>query len=84
MARIWQLQEAKNKLSEVVNEAIKHGPQIITKRGVETVIVLSYGQYRKALLNQKKLSEFFRESPLAKSDLDLRRDKSGPRTDVAL
>jgi antitoxin Phd len=84
MARIWQLQEAKNKLSEVVNEAIKHGPQIITKRGVETVIVLSYSQYRKAMLNQKKLSEFFRESPLAKSDLDLRRDKSGLRTDVAL
>jgi prevent-host-death family protein len=84
MARIWQLQEAKNKLSEVVNEAIKHGPQIITKRGVETVIVLSYGQYRKAMLNQKKLSQFFRESPLAKLDLDLRRDKSGPRTDVVL
>jgi len=84
MARIWQLQEAKNKLSEVVNEAIKHGPQIITKRGVETVIVLSYDQYRKAMLNQKKLSEFFRESPLAKLDLDLRRDKSGLRTDVVL
>jgi antitoxin Phd len=84
MARIWQLQEAKNKLSEVVNEAIKHGPQIITKRGVETVIVLSYRQYRKALLNQKKLSEFFRESPLAKSDLDLRRDKSELRRDVSL
>jgi prevent-host-death family protein len=84
MARIWQLQEAKNKLSEVVNEAIKHGPQIITRRGVETVIVLSYRQYRKALLNQKKLSEFFRESPLAKSDLDLRRDKSELRRDVSL
>jgi prevent-host-death family protein len=84
MARIWQLQEAKNKLSEVVNEAIKHGPQIITKRGVETVIVLSYGQYRKAILNQKKLSEFFRESPLARSDLDLRRDKNGLRTDISL
>ncbi len=81
---VWQLQEAKNRLSEVVNEAIKHGPQIITKRGVETVIVLSYDQYRKAMLNRKKLSEFFRESPLAKLDLDLRRDKSGPRTDVTL
>ena len=84
MARIWQLQEAKNKLSEVVNEAVKHGPQIITKRGVETAIVLSYGQYRKAMLNQKKLSAFFRESPLAKLDLDLRRDKSGLRTDVVI
>ena len=84
MARVWQLQEAKNKLSQVVNEAIKHGPQIITKRGVETVIVLSYAQYRKVMLNQKKLSKFFRESPLANVDLDLRRDKSSLRTDVAL
>jgi prevent-host-death family protein len=84
MARVWQLQEAKNKFSEVVDEAIKHGPQIITKRGVETVIVLSYAQYRKVMLNQKKLSDFFRESPLAKVDIDLRRDKSGLRADIIL
>jgi antitoxin Phd len=84
MARVWQLQEAKNKFSEVVDEAMKHGPQIITKRGIETVIVLSYAEYRKSTLNQKKLSDFFRESPLAKVDLDLRRDKSGLRADIAL
>jgi antitoxin Phd len=84
MARVWQIQEAKNKFSEVVDAAIKHGPQVITKRGVETVIVLSYAEYRKVMLNQKKLSDFFRESPLAKVDLDLRRDKSGLRADIAL
>ena len=84
MARVWQLQEAKNKFSEVVDEAITPGPQIITKRGVETVIVLSYAQYRKVMLNQKKLSDFFRESPLAKVDIDLRRDKSGLRADIIL
>ena len=84
MARVWQIQEAKNKLSEVINEAIKHGPQIITRRGVEAVIVLSYAEYRKAMLNQTKLSDFFRESPLAEVDLDLRRDKSGLRKDIPL
>lgn len=84
MARMWQIQEAKNKFSEVVEEAIKHGPQIITKRGVETAIVLSYAEYRKVMLNQKNLSDFFRESPLAKVDLDLRRDKSSLRRDIAL
>jgi len=84
MARVWQIQEAKNKFSEVVEEAVKHGPQIITKRGVETAIVLSYAEYRKVMLNQKNLSDFFRESPLAKVDLDLRRDKSSPRRDIAL
>jgi prevent-host-death family protein len=81
---MWQLQEAKNKFSEVVDEAIKHGPQIITKRGVETVIVLSYAEYRKVMLNQKRLSDFFRESPLAETNLNLKRDKSGLREDIAL
>jgi antitoxin Phd len=84
MAHVWQLQDAKNKFSEVVEEAIKHGPQIITRRGVETVIVLSYAQYRKTMLNQKKLSDFFRESPLAGLDLDLKRDRSALRSDIAL
>ena len=84
MARVWQLQEAKNRFSEVVAKAIKHGPQIITKRGVETVIVVSCAEYRKVMLNRKKLSDFFRESPLAGVDLDLRHDKSGLRADIAL
>ncbi len=84
MARVWQLQEAKNKLSEVVDEALSHGPQIITKRGVETAIVLSYADYRKLLLNQQKLSDFFRESPLVGVDLDLTRATSPSREDIAL
>ncbi len=84
MARVWQIQEAKNKFSEVVDEAVKQGPQIITKRGVETVIVLSYAEYRKVMLNQKKLSDFFHESPLAEVDLDLRRERSGLRANIAL
>jgi prevent-host-death family protein len=84
MARVWQLQEAKNKFSEVVEEAITHGPQVITKRGVEAVIVLSYAQYRTLLAKQQKLSTFFHESPLVGADLDLTRDKSGLRDEIAL
>jgi antitoxin Phd len=84
MARVWQLQEAKNKLSEVVDEALTHGPQIITRRGVETAIVLSYADYRKLLLHQQKLSDFFRESPLVGVELDLSRDASPTREDFAL
>ncbi len=79
MARVWQLQEAKNKFSEVIEEAVRHGPQVITKHGVETAIVLSYAEYRKMLLGRKKLSEFFRQSPLVGVELDLRRDTSPPR-----
>jgi prevent-host-death family protein len=86
MSRTWQLQEAKNKFSEVVEEAIKHGPQVVTKRGVETVIVISYEEYQKLLLSQHKLSEFFRTSPLVhvEEELDLSRDPRPARGDIDL
>lgn len=38
--RKWQLQEAKNKFSEVVRKAIEEGPQTVTKHGKESVVVL--------------------------------------------
>jgi len=84
MSHIWQLQEAKNKLSEVVEAALNDGPQVITRRGADTAVVLSYAEYRRLLLTQKKLSDFFRESPLAEVELDLTRDSSPARTDVVL
>jgi antitoxin Phd len=73
----WQIQEAKNKLSEVVEEAIEKGPQILTRRGVEVAVVLSLPEYRALRKKQTPLSELFRQSPLA--DLDLERDRSPVR-----
>lgn len=84
MAHTWQLQEAKNKFSEVIDTALTKGPQVITRRGVETAIVLSYEDYRRLLLHQQKLSDFFRESPLADVELDLARDMSPNRETIEL
>jgi antitoxin Phd len=86
MSKTWQLQEAKNKFSEVVEEAIKNGPQIVTKRGVETVIILSYETYQKLTLSQQKLSEFFQNSPFAdvSDEIDLSRDSRPARNDIPL
>lgn len=86
MSRTWQLQEAKNKFSEVVEEALNHGPQIVTKRGVEAVIVISYEEYQRLVFNQQKISEFFRNSPLynQEGELDISRDLSPARNDILL
>ena len=84
MAHTWQLQEAKNKFSRVVEDALNDGPQIITRRGVEVAIVLSYAEYQKMLTPSQSLSDFFRASPLAGVDLDLTRDRSDVRDDVQL
>ncbi len=43
----WQLQQAKAKLSEVIDTAEKKGPQMITRRGVETVVVVPVAEWRR-------------------------------------
>ncbi len=82
MARTWQLQQAKNCFSEVIDEAIAHGPQVITRRGKETAVIISYDEYRSLNARRTKLSEFFRNSPMFGADLDLSRDTSASRDDM--
>ena len=84
MFQTWQLQEAKNKLSRVIRDAIQRGPQIITRRGTEVAVVLSIDEYRELTARETRLSQFFARSPLAGVDLDLARDRSGTRQDVEL
>ncbi len=76
---IWQLQEAKNRFSEVVNRALAEGPQIVTRHGQEIVVILSKADYNRLRKSQTSLLEFFRASPLVGVELDLERDQSLPR-----
>jgi antitoxin Phd len=74
MTHVWPLQEVQDRFGDVIDAALSEGPQLITRSGAETAVVLSYAEYRKLLLSQKRLSDFFRDSPLAGVDLDLTRD----------
>jgi antitoxin Phd len=84
MNRTWQLQEAKQKLSKVVDAALNQGPQIITRHGKEVVIVIGYERFRKMTAPNQKLSDFFLNSPLVDEELDLTRDKSAIRDEISL
>lgn len=84
MPNTWQLQEAKSKLSEVVDDAINDGPQVITRRGVPVAVVLSSREYRRLAHHQEGLVAFFRASPLVDADLDLGRDAGLPRKPLEL
>ncbi|NBC27692.1 MAG: type II toxin-antitoxin system prevent-host-death family antitoxin [Bacteroidetes bacterium] len=76
----WQLQEAKNRFSEVVRKASEEGPQTVTKHGKDSVVVLSAEDYRKLEKPKTSLIEFFQKSPLSKLEVDLKRDKSTARS----
>ena len=43
----WQLQEAKSRFSEVVDLTLKEGPQWVTRRGKEAVVILAANDYRR-------------------------------------
>lgn len=70
----WQLQDAKNKLSEVVDTSITNGPQIISRRGHNTAVLMSYVEYQKLTSKKKTVKEALMAADL--SQLDLTRDKS--------
>ena len=76
----WQLQDARNRLSEVVRKACEDGPQVITVRGDDAVAVVAAAEY--ARLTRKPggaLVDFFRKSPLGRVALDLTRSRDTGR-----
>ncbi|HOP23135.1 MAG TPA: type II toxin-antitoxin system Phd/YefM family antitoxin [Gammaproteobacteria bacterium] len=83
MKNTWQLQDAKNKFSKLVEAAMHNQPQIVTKHGDEAVIILSIEQYNKMIAPELDLISFFNNSPMKGFDLDIERQKDLPR-DVEL
>ena len=75
----WQLQDAKNRFSEVVDKACREGPQTVTRRGRATVVVVSVTDYRRLRKGASGLVNFLRRSPLKGVELDLKRARDLPR-----
>ena len=73
----WQIQEAKARLSEVVKDAEREGPQEITLHGRSVAVVLSRAEYDRLAGTGESLVEFMRRSPLyGQDDIEFARDKS--------
>ncbi len=79
MKSTWQLQEAKNQLSLVVEDALTKGPQTITRHGEPVVVVIAVKDFKQTRKPRKKLSEFLADSPLKGSGICLERARDLPR-----
>lgn len=79
----WSVAEAKARLSELIEQVLHDGPQAITRRGQEVVVVVSIEEWRRKTDRSGSLAEFLAGSPLRDSDLDI--DRVGiPARDIAL
>ena len=43
----WQLQEAKARFSEFLDAALKNGPQVVTRRGIEEAVLVPIEEWRR-------------------------------------
>ena len=63
----WQLQEAKQRFSELVARARSEGPQRVTKHGRDAVVVVAAEEYDRLAGEEPDLLAFIRSAP----DFDL-------------
>jgi antitoxin Phd len=63
LAMVWQLQNAKQRFSEVVERAIGEGPQVVTRRGRAVVVVIAIDAYRRLFDGEHDFKRFLREAP---------------------
>lgn len=77
--RTWQLQEAKEKFSEVVKSAQNQGPQNITVHGEPVAVLLSRRDYLKLIHSKPSFVELLWASPLVGSDLKITREQTVTR-----
>ena len=75
----WQVQDAKTRLSEVIERARTEGPQTITRHGAERAVVLSIEDYRALAANKPDFRAWLLGGPKV-DDFSIERDNDSGRT----
>ncbi len=73
----WQVQEAKARLSDLMDKAQSDGPQVISRHGKETAVVLSMDEYRRLMADRPDFNAWLLSAP--KVGLKTRRSKDRTR-----
>jgi antitoxin Phd len=68
----WQVQEAKQRFSELLRAARADGPQVVTRHGEEVAVVIDITDWHRLKGSPMDFKEYLRAGP-AFDDLDLGR-----------
>ncbi|MFI0424661.1 type II toxin-antitoxin system Phd/YefM family antitoxin [Spongiactinospora sp. 9N601] len=75
----WQVQEAKQRFSEVVRRAVAEGPQVVTRHGEEVAVVMDIAEYHRLRGETPDFAQFLLADPDWDDDIELPRNKDLPR-----
>jgi prevent-host-death family protein len=76
----WQVQEAKQRFSEVLRAAESGEPQIVTKHGAEVAVVIDIAEYRRLRGESVGFMDYLRADPSADANFEVKRKRDQPRT----
>ncbi len=79
---IWQVQEAKTRLSELIEDADTKGPQIITRHGSERAVILSIADYQALTKGKPSLKDYLLGGPKVDSFEVKRSRDTGRKVDL--
>ena len=68
---IWPVQDAKARFSEFLDTCLEDGPQVVSRRGTETAVLVPIGQWRKLLAASQPTLKDLLLSDTARADLDI-------------
>jgi prevent-host-death family protein len=75
---LWQVQEAKQRFSELLRAAASEGPQIVTRHGHEIAVVIDVSEFHRMRGDTTDFKDYLRSGPEL-DDLDLARSPELPR-----
>jgi prevent-host-death family protein len=75
----WQVQDAKQRFSELIRTAHAEGPQVVTRHGEEIAVVIDISDYRHLRGDLAEFKDYLR-SGADFDDLDLSRTAERPRS----
>jgi prevent-host-death family protein len=67
----WQIQDAKQRFSEMIRAVTNKGPQVITRHGEDVAVVVEIGEYRRLIRPSADLASILLGGPKLDDDADV-------------
>ena len=82
---IWPVQDAKARFSELLDACVSEGPQVVTRRGTETAVMVPIDEWRRLQAAARPSLKQLLLTDSARTDMLVpERGKAGRRQAVAL
>jgi prevent-host-death family protein len=75
----WPVQDAKARFSELLNACLSDGPQVVTRRGAETAVLVPIAEWNRLCSAARPSLKTLLLSDMSRTDFELPKRRPGKR-----